>query len=86
MVLGISLAFGGLPFYQNNIFGCHIQSHPAREGSWHPLIWFTLVPIFGTIFLTSALLLRVYLAVNKQRQQASKWQFRKNSHLDLMWM
>jgi hypothetical protein len=74
MVLGISLAFGGLPFYQNNIIGCHIQSHPAREGSWHPLIWFTLVPIFGTIFLTSALLLRVYLAVNKQRQRASKWQ------------
>ena len=77
MILGIGLAFGGLPFYQNNIFGCHIQSHPAREGSWHPLIWFTVVPIFGAIFLTSALLLRVYFAVNKQRQKASKWQFRK---------
>jgi hypothetical protein len=81
MILGIGLAFGGLPFYQNNIFGCHIQSHPAREGSWHPLIWFTFVPIFGTIFLTSALLLRVYFAVSRQRQRASKWQFRKKLSL-----
>jgi hypothetical protein len=72
------MALGRLLFYQNNIFGCHIQSHLARKGSWHPLIWFTFVPIFGTIFFTSALLIRLYFAVSRQRQRASKWQFRKD--------
>lgn len=75
ITIGFGLAVGGLPFYQNCIFGCHIQSHPVFEPTWYPLIFFTLVPIFLTILITTVIMVRIYLDVRHTSRKASRWGF-----------
>lgn len=77
ITIGFALAFGGLPFYQATVYGCHIMSHPVYEPSWYPLIFFTFVPIFGSILIATVLMIRVYLEVRSKSRQASRWRFSK---------
>lgn len=75
LAVGTGLAFGGLPFYQNTIFGCHIQSPPVFEETWYPVVFFVLVPVFGAIFLTTVMMMILYWKVRQQNRRASRWKF-----------
>jgi hypothetical protein len=77
ITIGFALAFGGLSFYQATVYGCHIMSHPVYEPSWYPLIFFTFVPVFGSIVIATVLMIRVYLEVRSKSRQASRWRFSK---------
>lgn len=69
------LAFCGLPFYQNVIFGCHVQNPPVFEDTWFPVVFFIFVPVFGAIFLTTVMMMLVLRKVRQQNRKASKWKF-----------
>lgn len=75
VAIGAGLAYGGLPFYQNTIVICHIQNPPVFEETWYPSVFFVFVPVFSALFLTTAMMIRVYFKVRQQTQRAARWQF-----------
>lgn len=72
--IGVGLAFGGLPFYKNAVFACHIQNPPIAK-TWYPIVFLVFVPIFSAILFTTGMMVRVYLKVRKQSRKAARWKF-----------
>jgi hypothetical protein len=74
LVIGFALAFGGIPLYQNDAWGCYIPS-PALAEVNRDLLIFTLVPICTAIVIATVNMVLVYWAVRQQMIAARKWQF-----------
>jgi hypothetical protein len=65
LVVGLGLAFAGLPFYRLVVLFCHIQSPPFAE-SWA-----------SQIILLFIAMMMICHKVYKQTQASNKWRFRQ---------
>jgi hypothetical protein len=79
LVLGIALACGGIPFYENVGWGCYIPPHYDKvlRGPRHRLAIsiFAVIPIFSAIIIATVNTVLVYWAVPQQMIAARKWRF-----------
>lgn len=74
LTIGFGLAFGGLPFYRNAVYACHIQNPPI-EKTWYPLVFLTYIPIFLALIFTTAMMIRVYIKLRERTRHVAQWTF-----------
>jgi hypothetical protein len=75
LVVGFALAFGGIPLYQNDFWGCYIAPPLFLVANFRNVVMFTAVPICTAIVIATVNMLLVYWAVRQQMITARKWQF-----------
>jgi len=72
ILIALSMACAGIPFYNCINFLCSIVPPPTGD-SWLPTIFFTILPI-STVFVgSSVIMLVIYCSVRKQTRAAMKW-------------
>jgi hypothetical protein len=76
LVVGLGLAFAGLPFYGSIVLFCHIHAPPFAE-SWASQVTLLFIPVFGSIFFTTVAMTMICHKVYKQSQASDKCRFRK---------
>lgn len=81
LVIGLSLAFAGIPFYASIIFACHLQTPPFVE-TWKLSIIFLFVPACASIIFVTIMMFLVYYKVHSQNKKARRW--RQPSFRDLI--
>lgn len=74
LVLGISMAFAGIPFYGSVMTFCYIPSPPLHD-SWVPITWLQIIPILAAIAISTILIFLVWLKVHRQVENSSRWRF-----------
>jgi hypothetical protein len=72
LIVGFALAFGGIPFYANDFWGCYIPPPPLVE-DYRYIVIFAVVPICTAIAILTVNTGLVYWAVRKQMIAARKW-------------
>ena len=70
IVLGLALAFGGLPYYTWTPSFCIIPYFPL-EDNLLKVLWLLVIPFSVTLLALSVLMLQVYLTVRKQYRKSS---------------
>ena len=73
LAVGLGLAFAGIPYYGNDLWGCYIRPPPLVEKHTQIII-FGVFPIGFSILVGTVNILLVYGSVHKQAQKAKKWQ------------
>jgi hypothetical protein len=74
IVAGFSLAFAGIPHYQNSIVMCYIAPYPIEE-DWTNSLVFAMIPIAFVIVFTTIAMTLVYVKVRTESRTSSKWRF-----------
>jgi len=77
-VIGIGLAFAGIPFYDFDVWACYIPPPPLSPNSWAISI-FLIVPVSIVIVTATVNMLLVYLSVRSQDAIGEKWRFRSSA-------
>jgi len=72
LFVGISLACGGIPFYEANLFICYIHAPPFTT-SWIPITFFFFIPICSAIIGITIFTFLLYRFVFATNHAASKW-------------
>lgn len=72
LVVGFSLAFAGIPFYENDNFFCYINPPPLAL-EWTEILVFALIPIASVITFTTVTMTIVHLKVCKATRASRKW-------------
>jgi hypothetical protein len=72
LVVGFALAFGGIPWYENDLWGCYIPPPPLVE-DYLVIVIFGVIPKCISIAIATVNTGLVYWAVRKQMIAASKW-------------
>jgi hypothetical protein len=73
-VLGIALAFAGIPYYDDFLWICHIPSPPVGQ-SYLSNDVLVLVPFTTSIGLSAIAMFMVYIKVLRQTRSANRWRF-----------
>ncbi len=68
IIVGVGLAFAGIPFYTNDLITCWFPRHPM----WIKNVY-SLVPISVVIVFVTALMIRVTWFVKQTNQNNQKW-------------
>jgi hypothetical protein len=74
MFIGLSLAFGALPFYQPFVFWCHIAAPPIGN-KWWPTYFFFLGPAFFVITVVTLAMGYICLSFRRAATANKKWRF-----------
>jgi hypothetical protein len=72
LFIGFTLAFGGIPFYGNQFWGCYLSPPPLVEDLRYVVI-FAALPICTAVAILTVNTILVYWAVRKQMIAAGKW-------------
>jgi hypothetical protein len=72
LLLGFALAFAGIPFFGNDLWGCYVQPPPLAEDHRYVVI-FAVLPKGISIAIATVNTALVYRAVRKQMIAARKW-------------
>mmetsp|Transcript_4658 Transcript_4658/g.8081 ORF Transcript_4658/g.8081 Transcript_4658/m.8081 type:complete len:344 (-) Transcript_4658:476-1507(-) len=78
VVVGMTLAIYGIPFYKNVAIFCHIDV-PPLEAAALPIVMLLLVPDATVSVLATAMMGFVYIKVRHQTQRTARWHFRASS-------
>lgn len=73
-IAGLGMAFGGIPFYGNTVWGCYIQAPPFAD-SITPLVMFSIIPISIVTIIATVNMVLVYLHVRQHDASNSRWRF-----------
>lgn len=71
LLLGLGLAFGGIPIYSAMEYSCHVL--PPPDGPLWQVLVFVVLPVDIAIVAITSLMFVVYGAVRKQAKKARKW-------------
>lgn len=74
ILLGLGLAFAGIPFYGTVLTFCHVPSPPLHD-SWAPVRWLKIIPILAAITICTIVLFLVWLRVHLHARKSSDWDF-----------
>jgi hypothetical protein len=74
MFIGLSLAFGALPFYQPFVFWCHIAAPPIGD-QWWPTYFFFLGPAFFVITVVTLVMGYICYTVRRTTTASKRWRF-----------
>lgn len=72
LLIGLGLAFAGLPFYENMIFLCYIP-RGDQSGSYAEILIFLFIPLSLSVLITSVNMTAVYLKVRRQFAESRRW-------------
>lgn len=68
-VIGVVLAAVAIPYYKLQLTACDMDA--SRK--WKPAIAFTIIPICVMLFVTTAIMVKIYLHVRKGERRANRW-------------
>lgn len=79
IILGIGLAFAGLPFYEGFDYACHLRPYSNEltesSGDLWTLLVFVVGPVGFSILFISFSMVVMYFVVRAQSRVAKKWSF-----------
>jgi hypothetical protein len=73
-IIGFSLAFGAMPFYEPFVFWCHIAAPPLAD-QWWPTYFFFLGPAFFVMAVVTLVMGYICLSVRRTSTATQKWRF-----------
>jgi len=73
LIVGLGLAFGGIPFYDWYVYGCHLLPPPFGD-QWKVLV-FAVIPLGFSVFCVTVAMLFVYWTVRKNTRGSQRWSF-----------
>ena len=74
-VVGLAMAFAGLPYYRSVRIFCYVDNPPLEDTWWPALVFYIIPNLFVTVMAT-IMMVRVYLRVRHQTRRMSRWEFR----------
>jgi hypothetical protein len=72
LIVGFALAFAGIPFYENDLWGCYIPPPPLVD-DYRYIVIFAVLPKCTAVAIATVNTGLVYWAVRKQMIAARKW-------------
>jgi len=73
LVVGVGLAFAGIPFYHWYVYGCHLLPPPFGE-LWTVMV-FSVIPLGFSVLSITVSMFIVYLTVRRNARASRKWSF-----------
>ncbi len=73
LIVGLGLAFGGIPFYDWYVYGCHLLPPPFGN-QWKVLV-FAVIQLGFSVFCITVAMLFVYWTVRKNSRGSRRWGF-----------
>mmetsp|Transcript_28461 Transcript_28461/g.51911 ORF Transcript_28461/g.51911 Transcript_28461/m.51911 type:complete len:222 (+) Transcript_28461:108-773(+) len=96
VVIGLALAFAGIPFYDNIMFICHVPPpydlgydgfeglQVAKTTTWWPVILLSILPLGIAIVVGCTNMILIYHHVRKQEKRAQRWMVNDNGNNNSM--
>lgn len=81
VILGLAVAFGGIPFYGPTHFACMISAPPFQP-TLAPLLSLFIIPLLLTLAIATINMVLVYTKVRRTRVQGDRWRS-QTAHLSL---
>mmetsp|Transcript_17359 Transcript_17359/g.28079 ORF Transcript_17359/g.28079 Transcript_17359/m.28079 type:complete len:461 (+) Transcript_17359:435-1817(+) len=96
VVIGLALAFAGIPFYDNIMLMCHVPPpyelgeggfeglQVAKTTTWWPVLLLSILPLGISIFVGCTNMILIYHHVRKQEKRAQRWMMNDNGNSNSM--